>query len=318
MEHVTAGLLGPVEWTSTIAKETSNTSFGVGALKRDEKIATTVYPSKYPEKIWSLLFPLYLSHKIYLNIQKIDRYLGETIIALEMLNKKDGKVHMGELVDREMFNRISKGTVLQGYARMDPDPAAMREELLDLEPHGKGSWTNIVVDQAFNVKGVGCVALGFVLDGVVSKHQELFTCPGGKRTRVRSIQIHDKEYDEASTGARVGIALKNISPEDLPRGASLSPDGSPIEEIDRARVSFRISEHWKDGFSEGDHLHICNHLQFTPAVIRNLSFHEDEKIHYMTSDVILENSIWRGPGDRIGLSYLDSGSFRFLGAGETI
>lgn len=311
-------LLGPSEWAMSLGKETSDTSFSVGALKHDEKIITTLYPSKFPEKIWSLLFPLYLADSLYLKVDKIDKHLGEMIIALDLLDKKKGSMHVGDLVDISMFRRITKGTVVENYRKMDPDPAVLRDHLLDLGSVIDNGPTNVVVDQAFNVKGVGCVALGFVTGGKVKRHQELFTCPGGKRTIVRSIQIHDRDQEEAPNGARVGLALKNISPDDLPRGTSLSPQVSDIEEIEKARIRFRISDHWIGNFNNGDHFHVSNSLQFVPSIIENVSVDVTEVGKFLEADVLFENRIWHRTGDHFGLVFLDSSSFRFLGSGETI
>lgn len=319
MDHAITTLIGPNDWTKSIGKETSNTSFGVGALKRDDMIVTTLYPSKYPEKIWSLLFPLSLSDSVHIRIENIDRNLGETIIALDLLKMKNGAVHVGELVDRSMLESIIKGTVIEGYSKMDPDPAVMREGLFDLGyADNTGDHTNVVVDQSFQVKGVGCVVLGFVTSGEVAKHQELFTIPGGKRTQVRSIQIHDKDHDTASSGSRVGLAMKNITPDDLPRGTSLSSAGSGIEEVEKVRIRFRVSDHWKGVFEEGEQYHISNSLQFTPGRIMNLNETTSEGRRYLEADVALEGRIWTGPGNLFGLAYLDSRSFRLIGAGESI
>ena len=71
------------------------------------------------------------------------------------------------------------------------------------------------VDHAFNVKGVGVVILGVVINGVVQKHASLNVFPGAKTAQVRSIQKHDDEFDVAGEGDRVGLALKNVEVEDL-------------------------------------------------------------------------------------------------------
>ncbi|MFW3147057.1 MAG: EF-Tu/IF-2/RF-3 family GTPase [Thermoplasmatota archaeon] len=318
MEHTTAALFGPADWTRNVGKETSSTSIGIGALKRGERIITTVYPSKYPEKIWSLLFPMYLSGSVFLNVRKIDRELGETIIALDLLGMKKGRIHVGELVDTSLLKNIVKGTVVETYTPFDPEPAALREELFELPIVDNSGNTNVVVDQAFNVKGVGCVVLGFVTSGIVEKHQELFTKPGGNRTVVRSIQLHDKDHERASAGSRVGLALKNIEPEDLPRGCSLSPASSRIETMEKARMRFRISKLWKDDISGGDRFHLSNTLQFSPVRLENVRSRKDADIPALEADAVLEGRMWHMPGDRFGLAFLDSKTFRVIGSGEII
>jgi selenocysteine-specific translation elongation factor len=318
MKHVMVTLLGPVDWTRSIGKETSSTSFGVGALKKDDMIVTTVYPSKYPEKIRSLLFALSLSDRVYLNIKTVDRHLGETIIALDLIGKKNGLIHVDPLVDRSMLDSIIKGTVVEGYSDFDPEPSTFREDLLGSEPMDHSGPINLMIDQAFNVKGVGCVALGFVTSGMIVKHQELLTRPWMKRTIIRSIQIHDRDQSEAPAGARVGLALKNIEPDDLPRGALLAPEDVEVEAVDSIKGRFRISSLWKDDISEGSRFHLWNSLQFVPVQLRNVRTIMEGQERYLECDLDLETRGWLQKGDRFGLAFLDSKSFRLFAAGESI
>jgi selenocysteine-specific translation elongation factor len=318
MKHAMVTLLGPLEWARSIGKETSSTSFGIGALKKDDKVITTVYPSKYPEKIWSLLFSLSLSDRIYLNIQSIDRDLGETIIALDLLKKTKGHLHIDPMVDLGMLDTIIKGTVVEGYARFDPDPAVFREELLDLEERDHEGPGHLVLDQSFNVKGVGTVALGFVTRGRIKKHMELLTNPWDKRTIIRSIQIHDRDQVDAPAGSRVGLALKNIEPDDLPRGSLLTSSEVEVKAVDEFRGRFSISRYYKDDIVEGSRFHLWNSLQFIPVQLKNIQFKDQGEERVMECDIELENRGWLRPDDRIGLAFLDSKSFRLFAAGESI
>jgi len=85
----------------------------------------------------------------------------------------------------------------------------------------------IYVDRAFTVKGVGTVALGFVLSGIVSVHDQLRPVPGpsGLRADVKGIQVNDVDFESAGRGVRVGLSLRGVDPEDLERSHWLD-DGS--------------------------------------------------------------------------------------------
>lgn len=317
MEHSIVTLLGQNDWARSVGKETSSTSFGIGALRKDERIVTTVYPSKYPEKIWSLLFTISLSENVYLDIDRIDRNLGETIIALDLIQKRKGSIHVDPLVDVSMLGSIVKGTVVEGYDEFDPTPATFREKLFDVPiPHIQEG-CDVIVDQAFNVKGVGCVVLGFVTNGIVRKHQNLTVFPGKKRTIVRSIQVHDRDHDEAPAGARVGLALKNIEPEDLPRGSLLTSSEEGLVSSDHLTGRFRVSRYWKDEIPEGARFHLWSSLQFVPVQLRKIDQGGPGE-REMTCDLHLDGQAWARKGDRLGLSFLDSKSFRLFAAGESI
>jgi selenocysteine-specific translation elongation factor len=87
--------------------------------------------------------------------------------------------------------------------------------------------TLVYVDRVFTVKGVGTVALGFVLSGSVSIHDQLRPIPGpdGMRADVRGIQVNDVDFESAGRGIRVGLSLRGVEPKDLERSHWLD-DGS--------------------------------------------------------------------------------------------
>jgi selenocysteine-specific translation elongation factor len=313
MDHSTVALIGPGDWASSIGKETSNTSFSVRALKKDDRIITVLYPSKYPEKIWSLLFSLSLTDTVLLKVEKIDKDLGETIIALDLAGIENGFLHVSDMVDRSMFSSLIKGTAVEKWREMDPDPNILRESILDMSNKWPQSPDSVVIDQAFPVKGVGTVALGFVIGGSIKKHQDLLTFPGGKRTQIRSIQIHDRDHSVATAGARVGLALKNIDPEDLPRGCLLSVEGSGIEKREVLDLKLKVSDYWKEGIEEGARMHLWSSLQFVPVTIEKVLDEEKMKVR-----VKPEFQVWVSPFSRFGLAHLDSKSFRLFAVGETI
>jgi selenocysteine-specific translation elongation factor len=94
-------------------------------------------------------------------------------------------------------------------------------------PDFPSSKTLIYVDRVFTVKGVGTVALGFVLSGTVSIHDQLRPIPGpsGLRADVKGIQINDVDFESAGRGVRVGLSLRGVTPEALDKSHWLD-DGS--------------------------------------------------------------------------------------------
>ena len=79
----------------------------------------------------------------------------------------------------------------------------------------------VPIDQHFNVKGIGLVAIGYVQSGSVSVHDELHLLPAEGPGTVKSLQVMDDDVDTAVAGDRVGIALRNTKEEHL-TGGSLS------------------------------------------------------------------------------------------------
>ena len=64
----------------------------------------------------------------------------------------------------------------------------------------------VPIDQHFNVKGIGLVAIGYVQSGSVSVHDELHLLPAEGPGTVKSLQVMDDDVSEAVAGDRVGIA----------------------------------------------------------------------------------------------------------------
>jgi len=129
----------------------------------------------------------------------------------------------------EVASAILKGTPVAGYR---PDIRDSRSSAIDLShasPRADFPKESklIYVDRAFTVKGVGTVALGFVLSGTVSIHDQLRPIPGpaALRADVKGIQVNDVDHDSAGRGIRVGLSLRGVEPKDLEKSHWLD-DGS--------------------------------------------------------------------------------------------
>ncbi|WP_243681278.1 hypothetical protein [Vulcanisaeta souniana] len=75
----------------------------------------------------------------------------------------------------------------------------------------------VYVDRAFNVRGVGIVVLGYALTQV-SVHDKLIAYPMNKEVEIRSIQVLDEDQDSVLPGTRVGLALRNVTLEEIEGG----------------------------------------------------------------------------------------------------
>lgn len=85
---------------------------------------------------------------------------------------------------------------------------------LDAEVSDRGL---VYVDRAFNVRGVGIVVLGYALTQV-SVHDKLIAYPMNKEVEIRSIQVLDEDQDSVLPGTRVGLALRNVTLEEIEGG----------------------------------------------------------------------------------------------------
>lgn len=88
------------------------------------------------------------------------------------------------------------------------------------------------IDRVFTVKGAGTVVTGTLWSGEVSLDDELEVLPGGKRARVRSIQMHDMPAESAEASNRVALNLGALKTSEIRPGDFLSAPGT-LEATDR-------------------------------------------------------------------------------------
>ncbi|MEA2102733.1 MAG: selenocysteine-specific translation elongation factor [Thermodesulfobacteriota bacterium] len=94
------------------------------------------------------------------------------------------------------------------------------------------------VDRVFTMKGFGTVVTGTLLRGMFQHDQEVELLPTGKKARIRTLQVHSLEVENAMAGMRTAVNLQGLSVEDITRGNWLVPSGTfrPTRVID-ARVN---------------------------------------------------------------------------------
>ena len=131
----------------------------------------------------------------------------------------------------------------------------------------------IPVDQHFNVKGIGLVAIGYVKSGTVNVHDEVVLLPANGTGNAKSLQVMDDDVPSAVAGDRVGLALRNAKEEHLGSGSLLvhpavedkkSGTSIPLALIAHEQSTMKLSRSpfQKRTLAEGDVVHASVDLQF--------------------------------------------------------
>ncbi len=81
------------------------------------------------------------------------------------------------------------------------------------------------VDRVFSITGFGTVVTGTLWSGTIHTGDELEVQPQGIKTRVRNLQVHGKNVNEALAGQRVAVNLAGVEKEALSRGSNLLTPG---------------------------------------------------------------------------------------------
>lgn len=143
-----------------------------------------------------------------------------------------------ELVKEEIEEYI-KGTVLENSPIVEVDSVSRKgidnllkeidKKIEDVQKINEGKNARINIDRAFQIKGFGTVITGTLTEGTISAGDELEVYPDGLRTKVRNIQVHEKDVEKAYAGQRTAINLSNVKVDEVGRGFTLATPGSLIK-----------------------------------------------------------------------------------------
>lgn len=315
MPNLTVAVLAPAGYSEGMGKRGTSTDITFYNLKRGQTTVTFLEPSKYPERFSSLFYALSSARKVLLVPGELNSQFGEEVVALDALGMREGYLVIGEALPRDKILAAVKGTVVEGYEVVKDDRNALRERLLAEAEAATGgaadeSGGTVVVDHAFNVKGVGAVALGFIASGLLKVHDELQSLPIQKHAQVRSIQKHDDDFDCASAGERVGLALKNIDVADLERGTVLTGNSS-LRIADSWEADAELVRYWTTPLREGMVVHLGHWMQFVPARITSINTNSDSRRPRLT--IKSEKPLVYPSGDRAFIAYLEGAKLRVVG-----
>ena len=268
MRSVNFVVLGEQTIANDFGKKGTVTDLTVYDRKESDIIRTWVVPNGFPEKIQPLLQAINIAEYVIFYVASLDRYTGEQINALDMLNKKNGILSHSYEVDENRLQSMIKGTVLQNYRKIDSPN--IKEELIKLPPVSNDGSAQIVIDHSFDVKGVGTVVLGKVLQGTINQYDNLKHLPSGTDVMLKSIQMHDDDVKQAVCPARVGLSLKGIKPDEVGRGDIITSDES-FEIKHELEIDFKQSPFYKGEISENQMCLVNIGLQVKAAKFSSIS-----------------------------------------------
>jgi selenocysteine-specific translation elongation factor len=161
-----------------------------------------------------------------------------------------------------------KGTAVAGYPVEERQSTSSAIDLSGVSPRQDldSDGPLVYVDRTFTVKGVGTVALGFVMAGVVSVHDRLRPVPGPPdlRVDVRGIQVSDVDFDSVGRGVRVGLALRGAEADYLQKAHWLDGGGRKLS--DSFGIEFEKSPFYRQEVRSRD-LHVEVLGETIPAAV---------------------------------------------------
>ena len=259
-QSLTVGLFGTdldflKQLGSAVGKKGTESDLLFWNKKEGEVAITAIAPATYPERIVPMLQVAALADLPVLTADTLDAAFGEMVIALAATGKKGLLVLKNpETADRA---RAMVKERLRGWVAMEWSGEESLRRFREILPgtsvtRDAASLCTVVLDHAFSVRGVGTVALGFVLRGVLHVHDELRLSPLDKSVLVRSIQRFDVDQEDAPPGSRVGVSLKGVEPEEIERGSLLTADARVLSQPEVTVKPFHRIEFAKDPLDPGN------------------------------------------------------------------
>jgi selenocysteine-specific translation elongation factor len=307
VESINFVCLGQTEFVNELGKKGQSSDITTYDSKKDDRIMTYVIPSGFPDKIQPLITAVNLGEYSIVNVDKLDKYLGEQIVALNLLQIDKGFLLHSYGVDSEALGSLLKNSVASSF-KVEENIESLKQSINSLSPVKRDGPATINIDNIFNVKGVGVVVLGILKQGVIKVHDELTLFPQKKTVTIKSIQMHDKNVDESNSPARVGLALTGVSFDEITRGDILSNDTHLTSAVQELIIDFDMVPFYKNELSETHSYLLSIGTQIKSAKIEKLG---NNKLK------ILSDSIFAFKAKDIAiLLNPDSRDIRIVGAGR--
>ena len=295
--------MGKQDLASSFGKKGTVTDLSLYDRKESEIIKTWVTPSGFPDKIQPLFQAINLAEFVIFHVDKLDKFIGEQIIALDSLKKEKGILSHTFDVDESKLDMMIKGTVVEKYLKVSQDN--IKEEMDKIQPLSVDGKPSMVVDHCFDVKGVGTVILGKVTSGKIEQYDNLKLYPAGIDVLIKSIQMHDDPVEESVCPARVGLAVKGAKPDDVGRGDIICEEGS-VQVKSEIELDFKKNQFYKGDIAENQGCLVNIGLQIKAAKFSSIS----------PLKLTFEKPVVYNSGDIAVILKPESTTIRILGSGS--
>lgn len=297
MTVLNVAMFGSDELAKSIAKATDQRDVHTYVHKeyQDEvaKIISIIRPARYPERLRPLLNAISAGRVGIIEVNSVDATLGEVLVAFASSSINLGLVVInppnGEWVDEEIVKKMLVQAGLSKWKFITNDGVEIRNALYQLMEEIEQELVNsadsqlvVSIDQYFNVKGIGLVAIGYVQSGTINVHDELHILPAKASGNTKSLQVMDDDVKQAMSGDRVGIAIRGAKDDSLNNGSIIVKPAVddkktntqiPLSVVEHklSELSIKQSPFQKRILAEGDVIHISVDLQFTVGRVKSVN-----------------------------------------------
>ncbi len=153
-------------------------------------------------------------------------------------------------------------------------PELERALLTLAEKHGQAEPpadlpARLPIDRSFVLQGLGVVVTGTLAGGRIATGDTLQTAPGRATVRVRSVQVHGADRDQALAGERTALRLAGADLEQLDRGIQLVASGAYLE-TDRLAARMKLLQEAPKALNGWTPIRFHSYSADRPARVRPL------------------------------------------------
>ncbi len=213
-------------------------------------------PTSMEDKVYAAAESILLSEQVVIGTQNVDRFFGEAVLACSLLDKRLIITNDSDVSD------LLKGIELKDAVFVERDDVL--NNILSYTKEPRPGECRVDIDKAFNVKGIGPVALGIVTRGTIKVHDKIFL-PSGKEVMIKSIQSNDVDATSANVNTRVGLAIKGVPADEISKGDVLSKERiMPASDI---HIDIRQIKIGSEPIKPGNSYSIVSGFSYTNAAI---------------------------------------------------
>jgi len=165
----------------------------------------------------------------------ICRLLGipRGVVALTKCDLVDRElVEVAELEVRELLagSFLEQAPIVEVSAKtgqgLDDLRAALARLFEGHPPRPAEGIARLPVDRSFVLRGFGTVVTGTLVGGTLAEGDDVEVLPGGRRGRIRGVQVHRHKVQRAVAGQRTAVNLQGLDCDDVPRGSTVARPGT--------------------------------------------------------------------------------------------
>ena len=149
-------------------------------------------------------------------------------------------------------------------AGLDELRAALDDVAGGVSPRsGRDGEPRLHVDRSFSLRGIGTVVTGTLWSGSLARGDRVVVLPGGVEARVRSVEVHDEQVEQAAAGQRVALNLAGVARDEVARGDVVTSATSGLRPTWLVDARLRLEDGVR--LERGTRVHVHHGTRETPA-----------------------------------------------------